>query len=136
MTTETSAVKGFFNLDEIEALELIPGVKFRFISGDKGMMSFVYFEPGAIVPLHSHPHEQMGTVLEGEMLFYLGSMNPEDAKILKAGDVYIAPGGVPHSATSAHPDKPLLAVDFFSPPREDYIAKFTEITGKPIIGHR
>jgi quercetin dioxygenase-like cupin family protein len=136
MTQATSATKGFFKLTEVEPIELAPGIKLRLISGDKGMMSYVYIEPGAIVPLHSHPHEQMGTVLEGEMYFYLGSMNEEDRRLMKAGDVYIAPGGVPHAATSAHPDKHVVALDFFSPPREDYIAKFTEITGKPVTGHQ
>lgn len=131
----TKAKHGYFNLDDVEAIELAPGVKAKLISGDKGMMSFVYIEPGAVVPLHSHPHEQMGTVLEGEMRFYLGSMNPEDSRLMKAGDVYVAPGGVPHSATTAHHDQPVLVLDFFSPPREDYIARFTQVTGKPVTGH-
>ena len=29
------------------------------------MLNLIRFEPGATVPLHSHPHEQLGLVLEG-----------------------------------------------------------------------
>ena len=29
------------------------------------MLNLIRFEPGATVPLHSHPHEQLGIVLEG-----------------------------------------------------------------------
>ena len=29
------------------------------------MLNLIEFEPGATVPLHSHPHEQLGIVLEG-----------------------------------------------------------------------
>jgi quercetin dioxygenase-like cupin family protein len=29
------------------------------------MLNLIRFEPGSTVPLHSHPHEQLGIVLEG-----------------------------------------------------------------------
>ena len=29
------------------------------------MINLIDFEPGATVPLHSHPHEQLGIVLRG-----------------------------------------------------------------------
>ncbi len=39
----------------------------RIIPVDK--MTFVFFNlaPGSIVPEHSHPHEQIGTVLKGSV---------------------------------------------------------------------
>jgi quercetin dioxygenase-like cupin family protein len=119
------AIAGYFKLADVPAIELAPGVSAKFISGDKTMFSIVTIQPGAVVPLHSHPHEQAGTVLEGEMLFYL---NSEDGCTCKPGDFYVAPGGTPHGATNVT-DKPVIALDIFSPPREDYLAKFREQHG-------
>ena len=36
------------------------------------LMSLVELQPGAIVQAHSHPHEQMGMVLEGRLVSLSG----------------------------------------------------------------
>ena len=46
-----------------------PGVEMRVINGEKMTMVFFKLEPGAGVPLHAHPHEQVGTVLKGSIEF-------------------------------------------------------------------
>ena len=90
------------------------GVTMRVVSGEKGMMVLFEIEPGVEIPVHSHPHEQMGTVLEGELTMNINGVE----ELLKAGDGYIAPSGVPHGAKAG--DKGVKVLDFFSPPREDY----------------
>ena len=104
----------FFNWRDIP--ERIPkeGVTMKVVSGEKGMMVSFDIEPNVEIPVHSHPHEQMGTVLEGEITLKIG----KEERILKAGDGYIAPSGVPHGAKTG--TKGAKVLDFFSPPREDY----------------
>ncbi len=93
---------------------LFPGVTIRTAWGEKIMLSFVELQPGGTVPLHSHPHEQMGTVIEGEFELVIAG----EARRVKKGDSYLVPSGVQHSARAF--DTPALALDIFSPPREDY----------------
>ncbi|MEZ4554980.1 MAG: cupin domain-containing protein [Caldilineaceae bacterium] len=64
-------------------------------------------------PRTGHPHEQGGIVVEGEMELTIG----DETRLLKVGDMYIAPGGVEHSVV-AGPDS--CTLDIFSPVREEY----------------
>lgn len=93
---------------------IAPGVDIKVVSGDKAQMSFVTLTPGAGVPMHHHPHEQMGLVLEGEFEFVIG----HETRRVKKGDTYIIPGGVSHGITAVYTDA--VALDIFSPPREEY----------------
>ena len=47
-------------------LTLANGVSAQALFGEGAMLSLVELEPDALVPLHSHPHEQLGVVLRGE----------------------------------------------------------------------
>ena len=38
------------------------------------MLSVVHFEPHSVVLEHSHPHEQMGILLEGRVEFTIGGV--------------------------------------------------------------
>ena len=94
--------------------ELFPGVTVRTTWGERMMMSFVRLAPGAVVPPHSHPHEQMGMLLEGELEFTLG----DETKHLKVGDLWCVPGNVVHTVIAG--PNGAYALDIFSPPREEY----------------
>jgi|TARA_Y100000310_G_scaffold339290_1_gene431550 quercetin dioxygenase-like cupin family protein len=100
---------------DMASRELAPGVNLRTMSGEKMMLSVVEISANAVMPPHSHPHEQAGMVLEGEFEFTIG----EETSTVKKGDVYIIPGGVEHSLRAN--GEPSLALDIFSPPREDYM---------------
>ena len=104
----------FFVIDERPEKPLFEGVKIRTLSGERIMMSFVYFEAHGVVPEHSHPHEQMGMVLEGEFELVIDG----EARIVREGDAYWIPSDVPHSARAL--GSPAVALDIFSPPREEY----------------
>ena len=87
----------FFDLAQQPSREIFPGVTITTAWGDHIMLSFVQFDrPDALVPEHQHPHEQMGMGLEGEFELRIG----EEARIIRSGDCYWIPGGVPHSARS------------------------------------
>ncbi|MBI1988081.1 MAG: cupin domain-containing protein [Nitrospinae bacterium] len=104
----------FVDPEALGAKELAPGVKARVAWQDKMMLSFVDLEPHSIVPEHSHPHEQAGVVLWGELEFTIGS----EVRVIKAGDAYLIPGGVLHKVKTL--GEATRALDIFSPPREEY----------------
>jgi quercetin dioxygenase-like cupin family protein len=105
----------YFNeLDTRESKDIAPGIHMRTFWGDKMLISVVDIERGATVPTHSHPHEQCGTVISGQMALTIAG----ETRLLEPGDSYIIPGGVEHSATSG--DGPARVIDVFSPVREEY----------------
>jgi quercetin dioxygenase-like cupin family protein len=68
----------------------------------------------AVVPLHSHEHEQAGYVVRGRQLFEIGGETRE----LRAGDGYLIGSNVPHATTALEES---VAIDIFSPPRKEYL---------------
>ncbi|HET90988.1 MAG TPA: cupin domain-containing protein [Chloroflexi bacterium] len=104
----------FFRMDGLPGTEMLPGVLRRAVYLDHVMMTFFEFEPGKIVPEHSHPHEQITYVVRGAMEFTLG----DETRTLHAGDGACCPPGVPHQAVVL--DAPTLAIDAWYPLREDY----------------
>ncbi len=78
------------------------------------MMSVVDIAPHAVVEEHQHPHEQVGMLLEGRAIFFIGG----EQKTLQAGDLYRIPGNVRHKVIAL--DQPVRAIDIFCPVREEY----------------
>ncbi len=93
---------------------IFPGIDIYTTCGDELMLSLVEMEPHAVVEEHSHPHEQMGLMLEGEMLFIIG----DQQRTITAGGMWRIPGGVVHKVIAG--DQPVRALDVFHPIREDY----------------
>ena len=93
---------------------IFPGVDIQTACGSEMMLSLVEIQPGAVVEAHSHPHEQVGIVLEGEARFIVG----DEERVLGAGDMYVIPGNVTHRVIAL--DAGLKALDVFHPVREDY----------------
>jgi len=56
---------GFWKPEGIAPRTLAPGVTAKIASGEKLMFSLVTLAPDAVVPAHSHPHEQMGMMVSG-----------------------------------------------------------------------
>ena len=94
--------------------EIFPGVHIYTTHGDKMMLSLVEMEPRAVVELHSHPHEQLGMLLEGEATFTIG----DTERRVTPGDMWRIPGGVPHKFVAG--ERPVRAIDVFYPIRDDY----------------
>jgi quercetin dioxygenase-like cupin family protein len=93
---------------------IFPGVEILTTAGKNMMLSVVRFQPRAVVEEHSHPHEQIGILLEGRLDFTIGGIT----RLLSPGDMWRIPSGVLHSVRAL--DDPVLALDVFHPIREDY----------------
>lgn len=100
--------------DELGRHTIFPGVHVRTAAADKMMLSVVDLEPKAVVEEHSHPHEQVGMLLAGKAIFFIG----DEQKTLQAGDLYRIPGHVKHRVVVL--DEPVRALDIFYPVREEY----------------
>jgi quercetin dioxygenase-like cupin family protein len=98
---------------ERDTKELVPGGLTRTFWGEKLLVSYVTFGPNVAVPSHSHPHEQTGVVLSGELTMTIGA----ETRTMTPGDFYIVPGGVLHSAVAG--PEGFIAYEVFSPVRED-----------------
>ncbi len=98
----------------INPVEMLPGVVRRTMSeGERMMLIEVTLDNGAEVPLHTHPHEQVGYLASGRLLFHLG----DEKRELSAGDSWLVPSNVTHQVTALEPS---VAIDIFAPPREEY----------------
>ena len=78
------------------------------------MLSYLEMEPGAVVPLHRHPHEQGGILISGKLELTIG----EEVRQVEAGAMFLIPPNVLHKAVAY--DGPAVVLDVFSPVREDY----------------
>ena len=100
---------------ETEAVEAVPGVHLtQGAHGEKASIQRFYIEPGAEVPEHDHPHEQVGTVTSGTLTFLIDG---EEVPV-HTGDTFAIPGGEPHAAVNEG-DVPVEGFDVFTPPRVD-----------------
>jgi quercetin dioxygenase-like cupin family protein len=104
----------YYHPEDRDTKELAPGILARTFWGEKMLAAVVDLDPGAELPLHHHPHEQIGIVISGVIEFNIAG----EVKTLKAGDVYVIPGHVEHGARTF--DDPVKVMDIFSPVREEY----------------
>ena len=102
----------FLDLDGRASSILVPGGRTRTFWADQMLVSRVDFDPLVVVPEHSHPHEQFGVVLTGELRLTIAG----ELLVLHAGDMYLIPGDVPHSAEAG--TEGFTAAEVFSPVRE------------------
>ena len=84
------------------------------VYGDRTLMAEFRLEHGADLPRHSHPHEQTGYLVSGEIELSIG----DETHQVKPGDSWCIAGGVEHKATALEDS---VAIEVFSPVREDYI---------------
>jgi quercetin dioxygenase-like cupin family protein len=101
--------------DECSRHTIFPGVDIAACAAERMMLSLATLQPHSVVERHSHPHEQVGVVLSGRAIFYIG----EEEKTLQPGDLYRIPGNVPHRVVAL--DETVKALDIFNPIRQDYL---------------
>ncbi len=88
----------------------------QFVSGEKSMVARIFLRKGCTVPEHSHANEQIAYVESGAMQFTIGGKET----VLRAGEVLLIPPDVPHSALAL---EDTVDIDFFAPPRRDWLER-------------
>ena len=86
------------------------------VHGDRTLMVEFRLQKGAVLPLHSHPHEQIGYLVKGHIRLTVGA----DVHDVQPGDSWCIPGDVLHGAEIIDDS---VAVEVFSPVREDYLPR-------------
>ena len=93
--------------------EIFPGLRARLIHTGRVTHSWVEVDAGASFPEHQHPHEQIVTVLEGELELVVDGT----AHRLQPGTVFVIPPDARHSGRGVTACRVL---DAFAPTRGDY----------------
>ena len=95
----------------------IPGISLKtLVYGEKTLMTEFLLKKGSLLPQHSHPHEQTGYLVSGHIRLSIGSEKND----VMPGDSWCIPGGVEHNAEILEDS---VAIEVFSPVREDYLPK-------------
>ncbi len=102
----------FVTWEELDPIEMVPGLRFQPVLGERVMANFVSFEPHTEAPLHWHDEEQISFVIDGEMEFEVGG----EKRVVRRGEAIVIPPNVPHAARTF--DNTCLEVDVFHPPRK------------------
>jgi quercetin dioxygenase-like cupin family protein len=93
--------------------EVAPGYLGRYVHSDQITQGRVDIAPGAVIPDHSHPHEQWTLLLSGSFELTVSGVT----QVLQPGQMlYIAP----HERHSARALTACVVLDVFHPPRDDY----------------
>ncbi len=101
---------------EKEYKDLGGGVLRKVLAYSEKLMNVeLLFEEGAKGEMHSHPHEQIGYVIEGKLVFH--EEGKEDVT-LETGDSYYVAPNVSHGIDCLTKVKLL---DIFTPMREDFV---------------
>jgi quercetin dioxygenase-like cupin family protein len=104
----------FTSIDTIARRQILgASIHGRYMHGDRMTVGDVDLEPDTEIPVHTHPHEQITYLLEGEMHFIVG----DERTLMKPGDIAIIPGMVPHGG---HTVTRCRVIDAFVPARDDY----------------
>ena len=86
----------------------------RVLHTERLTIARVYLAAGCVVPEHAHENEQVSTMEQGRLRFVVAGVE----QVLSAGQSLVIPPHVPHSAEALDD---CVAVDVFTPRREDWI---------------
>ena len=93
--------------------EIAPGFLGRYVHSEVVTQGRVDIAQGAVIPEHSHPHEQWTLVLAGTLELTVGGV----AHALQPGQVMQIASHERHAARAL---TPCQVLDVFHPPRDDY----------------
>jgi len=101
---------------DIAAVALGEGVSRKVLSSGGTMMTVQFnFTEGAVGYLHTHPHEQVGYVIQGRFELTLAG----EVTTIGPGDTYYVYSGVEHGVVALEDG---ILLDVFTPQREDFVA--------------
>jgi len=93
----------------------LPGIQLKTLAhGDRTLLTEFRMAAGSILPTHAHPQEQTGYLVAGRIRFTVDGTSFEAGP----GDSWCFAGNVAHAAEIL---EDTLAIEVFSPIREDYL---------------
>ncbi len=96
-------------------IKVLDGIERKtLVFGDNTLLTEFRLEKGKILPMHKHEHEQTGYLVLGGIVLIIAGERYE----LHPGDSWSIPGNIEHGAEIL---KNSVAVEVFSPVREDYL---------------
>jgi quercetin dioxygenase-like cupin family protein len=106
----------YLSWETVEMEALSPLFRRQLIVGNEIMLARILLKKGCLVPWHSHVNEQVSSIFEGALKFWI------DGKeiVVGPGEVLTIPPNMPHKAEAL---EDTIAIDVFNPPRADWINK-------------
>jgi len=107
------------NTDEVKGEKLgESAVRKILVYSDNLMLMYTEAEPGGPGLAHSHPHEQIGYIIQGTSELTAGG----ETVTLKAGSSFLLEPNEFHEIRGLGDEK-VIVLDIFHPYREDYVQK-------------
>jgi quercetin dioxygenase-like cupin family protein len=100
-------------IKDIPAKQLMPGITGYYAHGSSMTFGYIEIKKGTKMAEHSHPHEQITYIIEGQLEMLIGG----EKKLLTEGSVHVIPSNILHGAFAVTDCK---IIDVFNPVREDY----------------
>lgn len=104
-------------ISELPKKEVFKGFLAQMIHTENATLSFWEIKEGAVLPMHSHFHEQITQVLEGKLELTIAG----ETHIYESGTLAVIPSNAVHGGTAFTDCK---VFDIFCPVREDYKSQF------------
>lgn len=99
---------------QVQEEQMNPLLSRKVIHGRNITVAKLRLQKYAVVPTHSHANEQITMLEQGKLRFVLDG----NEKILQPGEILVIPPDVAHMVEALEDS---IAVDLFSPIREDWI---------------
>ncbi len=100
----------------VPVTDLGGGVTRKILSYSEKLMTVeLHFEPGSVGAPHRHPHEQIGYIVSGKLIY---REEGEEDRLLRTGDTYYVKPNAVHGIEVIEETKLL---DIFTPMREDFV---------------
>jgi quercetin dioxygenase-like cupin family protein len=100
--------------------QALAGIRMKtLVFGDKTLFTEFLLDKGSVLPKHEHPHEQTGYLISGRITLSIRGITFD----AQPGDSWCIPGNVEHGAEILEDS---VAIEVFSPVREDYLPEGTE----------
>jgi quercetin dioxygenase-like cupin family protein len=94
--------------------DLAPGVRRRFLTAARMTIARFSLARGAVVPQHSHDHEQVSYVVSGALKFRVAG----DEIVVRGGEALQIPSWAEHGVEAIEDTE---VIDVFAPLRQDWV---------------
>ena len=112
-----SSVVTLHRWDDIPAEQINPTISRQFITAERVTVARFEIKRGGVVPQHSHENEQVSYIISGALKFVFEGGRDV---VVRGGEVLQIAPHVPHAAEAI---EDTLAIDVFSPTRQDWVNK-------------